>query len=422
MPFLVRSCTLGVLIAAAALACQAQDQAPLTLDAAVRLATQASRLVDARAAQARAAREMAVAAGQRPDPMLKAGINNLPIDGPDRFSVARDFMTMRSVGFSQELTRADKLSARAARFEREAESADAARALAIATVQRDTASAWFDRHYLGRMHELLLRQRDEARLGIDAAEAAYRGGRGSQPDVFAARLAAAQLDDRIAMTERELLSATTQLARWIGPASQRPTAPAPAIDAVALSEAELDGALDHHPDVAVMLRQEDLARADAEIARTNQRPDWSVELMLNQRGSAYSNMVSINFSLPLPWDRARRQDREESARLAEVERMRAEREDATRAHVAEARAMLQEWRGNRDRLALQDTRVLPVAAERVGAATAAYRAGSGTLVAVLDARRAELDARIERLKLEMDTARLWARLNYLAPAAHGDQP
>jgi hypothetical protein len=47
-----------------------------------------------------------------PDPVLKLGLNNLPIDGPDRYSVTRDFMTMRSVGVMQELTRADKRSAR----------------------------------------------------------------------------------------------------------------------------------------------------------------------------------------------------------------------------------------------------------------------------------------------------------------------
>jgi hypothetical protein len=51
---------------------------------------------------------MAAAAGQLPDPVLKLGLNNLPIDGPDRYSVTRDFMTMRSVGVMQELTRAEK--------------------------------------------------------------------------------------------------------------------------------------------------------------------------------------------------------------------------------------------------------------------------------------------------------------------------
>jgi len=404
-------------------ACAAQDASPLTLDAAVQLATTQSRLVDARAAQVRSARDMAVAAGRLPDPMLKAGVNNLPVDGPDRLSLTRDFMTMRSLGVSQELTRADKRRTRSARYEREAEAADAARSLAIANVQRDTALAWLDRHYLGRMRELLLRQRDEARLAVDAAEAAYRGSRGSQADVFAARSAAAQIDDRIAQADQQLLAATTMLARWIGPQAQRALADAPALDRVRLAPTDLDGSLAHHPDIAVMLKQEELARAEADIAHAERQPDWTVELMFNQRGPGYSNMVSVNLSIPLPWDRVNRQDREESARLASVEQMRAEREDATRAHVAEARAMLQEWQAGRERLALHETRLLPLAVERVAAATTAYRGGSGSLAAVIDARRFELDARIDRLKLEMETARLWARLEYLTPVQHtGAQP
>ena len=56
--------------------------------------------------------------------------------------------------------------------------------------------------------------------------------------------------------------------------------------------------------------------------------------------------------------------------------------------------------------------------ERTRASLAAYRGGSGPLTAVLEARRGEIETRIERLRLEMDTARLWAQINYLVPAGH----
>ena len=46
----------------------------------------------------------------------------------------------------------------------------------------------------------------------------------------------------------------------------------------------------------------------------------------------------------------------------------------------------------------------------------AYRGGSGSLDAVLDARRLEIDTRIDRLRLDMETAGLWAQLHYLTPA------
>jgi hypothetical protein len=52
---------------------------------------------------------------------------------------------------------------------------------------------------------------------------------------------------------------------------------------------------------------------------------------------------------------------------------------------------------------------------------AAYRGGAGPLGGVLDARRNEIDTRMDRLRLDMETARLWARLNYLIPAGLGTE-
>ena len=394
----------------------AQNAPTLSLADSLRLAQERSRGLAAQDAAVAAAREMAVAAGQRPDPVLKAGINNLPIDGPDRFTLTRDFMTMRVLGVAQELTRADKLQARSDRFEREAQAAGAARALALATLRRDTALAWLERSLQERLRALLLQQRAQAALQIDAAEAAYRGGRGAQGDVFAARMGVAQLDDRIAQTERQTATATTGLARWIGSAAAQPLAEAPAADTVALQPAELKGRLSHHPQIELLAQREAVAQAEAQVARSNQKPDWNVELMFSQRGPAYSNMLSLNLSVPLQWDRANRQDRELGARLALADQLGAEREEATRAHVAEASAMLQEWQAERARLARYDQTLVPLAGERTRAALTAYRSNTGTLGAVLEARRAEVDTGIERLRLEGDAARLWAQLNFMIPA------
>ncbi|SHN08243.1 TolC family protein [Rhizobacter sp. OV335] len=400
----------------------ARAEGALTLDAAQQLARDRSRQLPAQDAAADAARQMAVAAGQRPDPTLKAGINNLPVNGPDAFSTPRDFMTMRSIGVMQELTRASKLNARAARFEREAEVAEANRALALTQLQRDTAVAWLDRFYQERMREVLVSQRDEAKLQIDAADAAYRGGRGAQADVFTARAAVALVEDRIAQSERQIATAKTQLARWIGAAATDPLSAAPPMETVSFQPDELETRLAHHPDIAVMVKREEVAQAEVDVARANRKTDASVELMYSQRGPGYSNMVSVNLAIPLQWDQKNRQDREVAARLAALEQVRAEREEATRMHVAELLAMWQEWQGNRERLTRYDSAILPLATERTRAAVAAYRGSTGSLAAVLEARRNEIDTRIDRLRIEMDTARLWAQLNYLLPAAHGRTP
>lgn len=413
-----RACRALVAPAALALAALSAQAAPLTLDEALRLAQERSRQLSAQDAAATAAREMAVAAGQRPDPVLKFGVDNLPVNGPDAGSLTRDFMTMRKIGVSQEFTREDKRQARSARYEREAEAAHAGRELSLANLQRDTAIAWLDRFYQERMRDLLLTQREESRLQVEAAEAAYRGGHGSQADVFAARSAVAQLEDRIAQVERQVATARTQLTRWVGEPATQPLGAAPGMDTTRLDSATLDTQLAHHPELAVMAKQAQMAQADVAVAQANKKSDWSVELMYSQRGPSYSNMFSVGISVPLQWDQKNRQDREVAAKLALVDQAQAQLEEATREHTAQARQILQEWQSDRERLTRYENSLLPLAAQRTQAAVAAYRGSTGTLSTVLEARRGEIDMRMDQLRLEMDTARLWAQLNYLTPADH----
>ena len=140
-----------------------------------------------------------------------------------------------------------------------------------------------------------------------------------------------------------------------------------------------------------------------------------MELMVNQRGPAYSNMASINFSVPLQLNQSKRQERELSAKLALVQQMQAQREEANQERVAQVRSWLQQWQGNRERLLAYDRVLLPLSQQRTQAALTAYRGNSNgtTLTTVLEARRMEIDTRMDRLRLEMETAGLWAQLNYV---------
>ncbi len=388
---------------------------PLTLPAAQQLAIQRSRQLSAQDFAVSASRDMAVAAGQLPDPVLKFGIDNLPVDGVDRFSLTNDFMTMRRVGVMQEFTRADKRQLRADRYEREAEKDLAEKNLTVAAIQRDTALAWLDRYYAEATAAVIAEQGAQARLEIQAAEGAYRAGRGSQADVFAARSALAAFDDRNSDIGRRIRNARIMLARWIGDAGDAPLAGEPAIDAIRLDPANLDSHLAHHPQIAVLTRQEDIAETEAKLAQANEKADWSVELAYQQRGPAYSNMVSIGVSIPLQWDRKNRQDRELSSKLALVEQAKAERDEALRAHIAETRSMIDEWQNGRERITRYRRELIPLANERTTATLTAYRGGKAGLNDVLAARRNELDVRLQALQLEADTARLWARLNFLFP-------
>ncbi|ELX08338.1 putative outer membrane cation efflux protein [Janthinobacterium sp. HH01] len=322
-------------------------------------------------------------------------------------------MTMRRVGISQELTRADKLHWRSTRLEREADKAQAQKDVALAAIQRDTAISWLDVYYTEQMADAVAKQAVLSRQEIEAAEAIYRGGRGSQADILAARSALLTLDDRGSEIGRRLRVAQTMLARWTGGAVA--VVGAPDIDSIRLDLASLDSDLSHHPQIAVLNRQEDIAQAEVNLAQANRRTDWSVEVAFQQRGSAYSNMVSIGISVPLQWDRKNRQDRELAAKLAMVEQTKAERDEMLRDHVAGTRALVAEWQSGKERVSRYKREVLPLAGERSQVVLAAYRGGKATLAEVLAARRSETEARMQVLQLELDTARLWAQLNFLFP-------
>ncbi len=390
-------------------------EAPLTLAEAQRLAVERSRQLDANDAVVLASRELAVSAAQNPDPVLRLGVDNLPVDGPDRFSIGADFMTMRRIGVMQEFTRAEKRQLRGQRYEREADKAVAEKSVTLADIHRDTALAWFDRYYAEAMAMQMAEQIRQAQLEIEAADSAYRSGRGSQAEVFVARAAKVALEDRASELDRKVRTATTALARWVGSGAQALLGAKPATDTVPFHIHALDIALARHPRIDVLAKQVEVAATEAKLAQANKKSDWSAEVAFSQRGSQYSNMVSFGVSIPLQWDRRNRQDREVAAKLSQVERARAEREEALRAHVAEVSAMLGEWENTRARQARIEREMVPLAAGRTQAAMSAYRGGKSSLTDALGARRSEIEVRLQALQLELEAARLWAQLAFLLP-------
>jgi outer membrane protein TolC len=272
----------------------------LSLEEAAALATTHAHDAENTRGAVEAAVQMAVAAGQLPDPVLKVGLNNVPTDGPDKFSLTRESMTMRSVSVMQEFTRSDKRRARAARFEAEAASADAQRMVGMTNVQRSAVAAWIDRWYAERAAALLASHEQPLSLTLEAANAAYRSGRGTRADVLSAQLEVQKLRDRENENQAALDTANVNLTRWIGTDASRPLGDPPTLavpDRVAqLAQNHFDGV----PEVAAAQRDVALAESEIRVADEARKPDVSLELMYSQRGSAYSNLASINVSIPCP--------------------------------------------------------------------------------------------------------------------------
>lgn len=389
---------------------------PLGLQEAQRIAVSRSQQLAAQDAAGAIARELGVAAGQLPDPVLKLGVQNMPVNGAERFSLSRDFMTMRSIGVMQELTSGDKRRLRIERARREGERIQAERVETTANVQRDTALAWIERRYAQAMVDLIREQVQQAQLEVQGAEIAYRSGGGSQADFFSSRLALVNLQDRLRQMERQVQASTLLLARWVGPDTAR-RAPAGEVDWRHAESASLTSEehLRRLPHLAVLAARVQAAQTEVRQAQENRRPDWTVEAMYSQRGPAYSNMVSVGVSIPLQIDRANRQDREVAAKVAALAEAQANHEEALRMHEFEIRVMANDWAGGKDRIEQLNAQLLPAARMRTQAALTAYQTAKGPLTAVLAARSEEVGARMQVLSLEMETARLWARLTYLIP-------
>jgi outer membrane protein TolC len=414
LPLLWRSCAAAPMAVFLALSAWAAE--PLTLQEAQGLAVGRSQQLAANNASIAASREMAAAAAQLPDPVLKFGVENLPLNGPDRLSLSRDFMTMRRIGLSQELTGGQKRQLRAERFDREADRVLAEKQLNAANIERDTAIAWIERYYTERMRDLVLRQIQETKIQVQTAQSSYGTGRSTQAEVLAARGGLLMLEDRLSQIDKQQRNAVWMLARWVGPAANRPiSSAAPAWQSSHLASGPLEEHIQYHPDLIMMKAQVEAARTEVRLAQANKKADWSVEAMYSQRGSAYSNMVSIGVSVPLQWDQRKRQDREIAAKLAMVDEAQAKLEEMLRHHEAELRNLLNDWQTGKARVARYRDELIPLAKQRSEASLTAYRTGRGDLASTLAGRRDEVDVLMQALTVEMETARSWAQLNFLIP-------
>jgi outer membrane protein TolC len=401
-----------------AIAAPAAAQQALSLQDAQRLALSRSQQLVSKDAASSAVREMGVAASQLPDPVLKLGINNVPVNGADRFSLSRDFMTMRSIGVMQEITRSDKRRLRVERLERDGMRIEAERLAVASEVQRSAAMAWIDRYYAQAAADLIRRQLQQAEVEVQGAEIAYRNARGSQADFFGSRSALVNLQDKLRQADRQVESAILGLARWVGTSeARRPLAGQVPWRELSTADFLDNGQYHALPQLAALAAQVDAAESEVRLAQANTRSDWSVEAMYSQRGSAYSDMVSIGLSIPLQVNQGRRQDREVAAKLAALKQARADHEEALRSSESELRVLLNEWTTNKERVTRLKQDLMPAARMRSQAALTAYQAGKAELTAVLAARREEVEAASQVLNLEMETARLWAQLNYLFPEA-----
>ncbi|MDO9318633.1 MAG: TolC family protein [Gammaproteobacteria bacterium] len=383
--------------------------AELTFEQALSAALLQSPALAASAARQESGREMLIPAAELPDPKLTFGIENLPIEGMDRFRFNGDFMTMRRIGFMQEVPH---------RAKREADSGVAEAQLALVSAQQDlstlqvlqqTSDAWIRHYSTERKLALLDAVLAENALRLHAVQAALAGGSGSAVDSVMVRQEAAALHNRRDELLEQQEWAVAALRARIGELADAPVRGEP-------PEWQVDG--DHlnsslHQHAELALLEPRLKLLDAEIARAeaDRKPDWSVGVAYARRARDFEDMLMLEFSIDLPLFANRRQSPRIAASQAEKRAVEADVELMRREHAAMVEADLARQRRLERTSQRQRDIVVPLAREQAGLLLAAWRGNQGSLAEVIAARAAVLESELALLTLEEELTLLRVQLH-----------
>jgi len=407
---------LAVLLWGAAAAAAHAAEPPLTLDAAIHQAIERAPLLEARRAQSESARQEAARAGALPDPQLTVGVDNLAVQGPGAFTVGGDSMTMRTVGISQALPSRRKRQAERAMGHAQADLAASSEVATGLSIRQQVADAWISAWGAHREAMMLRSMRQAWAQDVAVAKARLRAGTGSAAEVLAARMESLDLENRLDEANAREAQARAGLARWLGSPIGQPLGDAPDFAVLPHDEASLLASLDRQGNLLGWPAREQAAEAALAAARADKRPEWSVGLSYGSRVRGLSDMVSLQVGVSLPLFTRNRQDRGISARAADLDAVRDERDDARRQQVEAIRSAWAQWESLGQQVRRHRDALLPLANDRVVLALAAYR-GGGEIQPLLDARRDEIAHHTDYARMQAEYGRAWAALAYLLPTS-----
>ena len=392
----------------------AQHHTPLTLAEAEDLALENEPGMAALGARADALEERSVSAAALPEPTLRFGINNFPIESG---GFSTEGMTNAAVGLRQSFPPGDSRRLGQLRFASQADGmaqAEAARGREVLSAARQ---AWLDAHYWQQAHAVVRASRPFFEDLADITRSLYAVGRRDQQDVLRAELELSRLDDRLIETARQERQARARLMRWIGDAASRPIATTlPGWDSLPELD-ELRAATARHPRVLAAEAEVRATDASVDLAREAAKPGWAVDLGYSYRegtlpnGDPRSDFVSLNVTVDLPFfGRKNRQDRELAAALGERRAATNSVTELERELWSLLQAEYARWQEIDRRVVLFEQRILVQTRDQADAALAAYQSDAGDFADVMRGYIDRLNARLDINRLQVERAKSYAVL------------
>jgi outer membrane protein TolC len=172
-------------------------------------------------------------------------------------------------------------------------------------------------------------------------------------------------------------------------------------------------AVTQHP--LVMAAEQSVAanRHAAELATAEDLPDWSWEVMVGQRQGSRADMVSLQFTVGLPWQKQLRQRHQQAAALANTQQAEFLAEDQQRALRSEWAEAQTDYATAEAREQVHIQQLIPATTAALATAQAAYQVGKTPLSSLWQARRAVLEVGLEHWLIRIDRLRALVRLQYV---------
>lgn len=402
----------GVLLC---LICSAAQAEPLTLTQTLAAAERYSAELSASRNEARALDAMAESARQLPDPKLKFGIDNLPVQGNNDRRFTREGMTMQRVGVMQRYVSDEKRQRKVLTLQAQARSVNAQSAVTRAALQREAAQAWLELAISTRALDTARRLLAESAAQQGAQKASVGAGNASADSVLVWRLALSAMRDKVTLAERDVELAQARLAELTGQNVTAASGSLPRYQRLPADEQTLTEGVAQHPEMVAAASVANSAKARSAESAIAAIPDVDVEVWYGRRAQGYEDMAGVMFTVDLPLFTSQRQDKDHAADLSRSMQANDRLAQTTREHQAQIRTLIANYRAAQALWQRQREEVTPLVRQRAMLLAAQYRAGQTQLPELLEARRAVLDSELSTLQAEKDLARAWAAIQWLIP-------
>ena len=388
----------------------------LSLQQAEQLALEADPLIMSHKATSRSYDAQSTASGTLPDPKLRLGIFNVPID---TFSTSEDPSTQLRIGIQQEFPRGDTTNLKQQQSKWLAQAAMAQAQDERLQLLMNIRDTYLNLYYEIQAGGIVNETRELFLKLVRITEDQYAAGRANQQDVIHADLELSRLDDRTIKIQGNEDEYRAYLAQWVGDVAwQEIDSNLPMLPIVS-DNFEINQLLTQHPAVMVETARVEASRKMIEVTRQDYKPGIGAFVEYRKRfgenldGSDRSDMMAAMVTIDIPLFTENRQDKNVAAREESANAARYSRDDKLRILKRKLDKDRAIYKRLGERELIYKNKLINSATSNAEVSLNAYQSGITEFTTLMRARIMELDVRLDNLRIKVDRLRAQARLLYI---------